>query len=121
MKRFLTIILTLITISAYAKVQYAEHSVLKEGKWIKISVKETGIHKITYQQLKDMGISNPANTHIYGYGGAILEENFAVGLDEYKDDLPENAIYFHTGSDGIFNENDYILFYAQGPVKVTYN
>lgn len=121
MKRFLTIILTLITISAYAKVQYAEHSVLKEGKWIKISVKETGIHKITYQQLKDMGINNPANTHIYGYGGAILEENFAVGLDEYKDDLPENAIYFHTGSDGIFNENDYILFYAQGPVKVTYN
>lgn len=121
MKRFLTIILTLITISAYAKVQYAEHSVLKEGKWIKISVKETGIHKITYQQLKDMGISNPANTHIYGYGGAILEENFAVGLDEYKDDLPENAIYFHTGSDGIFNENDYILFYAQGPVKVEYN
>ena len=45
MKRFLTIILTLITISANAKVQYAEHSVLKEGEWIKISVKETGIHK----------------------------------------------------------------------------
>ena len=54
MKRFLTIILTLITISAYAKVQYAEHSVLKEGEWIKISVKETGIHKITFQQLKDI-------------------------------------------------------------------
>ena len=121
MKKLLTIILTLITISTYAKVEYAEHSVLSEGEWIKISVAETGIHKITYQELKEMGIKNPANVHIYGYGGAILEENFAVGLDEYKDDLPENAIYINKGEDGIFNNNDFILFYAQGPVKIQYN
>lgn len=121
MKKLFTIIFTLITLSAFAKVKYAEHSVLKDGNWIKISVAETGIHKITYQQLKDMGITNPANVHIHGYGGAILDENFASGLDEYIDDLPENAIYFHKGADGIFNENDYILFYAQGPVKIHYN
>ena len=121
MKRLFTIILALFTLSTYAKYNFAEQSVLKEGEWIKVSVKETGIHKITYQQLKDMGISNPANVHIHGYGGAILDENFATGLELYKDDLPENAIYFHKGSDGIFNNNDYILFYAQGPVKITYN
>ena len=121
MKKFFTIILALITLSAYAKYNFAEESVLKEGKWIKISVAETGIHKITYQQLKDMGISNPANVHIHGYGGAMLDENFASGLEFYKDDLPENAIYFHTGTDGVFNENDYILFYAQGPVSLKYN
>ena len=121
MRKLFTIILALITLSAFAKVEYAEHSILKEGKWIKIAVKETGIHKITYQQLKDMGITNPANVHIHGYGGAILEENFASGLEFYKDDLPENAIYFHKGADSIFNENDYILFYAQGPVSVKYN
>ena len=121
MKRLFTIILALITISAYAKYDFAEESVLKEGKWIKIAVKETGIHKITYQQLKDMGISNPANVHIHGFGGAMLDENFAAGLDDYKDDLPENAIYFNTGEDNIFNENDYILFYAQGPISLNYN
>jgi hypothetical protein len=121
MKKLFTIIFALIALSAYAKYNFAEHSVLKEGNWIKIAVKETGIHKITYQQLKDMGINNPANVHIYGYGGEILEENFAAGLELYKDDLPENAIYFHKGADGIFNNNDYILFYAQGTVKITYN
>ena len=121
MKKLFTIILTLITISAYAKYNFAENSVLKEGKWIKISVKETGIHKITYKQLKEMGINNPANVHIHGFGGAMLDENFASGLENYKDDLPENAIYFSTGADGIFNENDYILFYAQGPTSIKYN
>ena len=121
MRKLFTAILALITLSAYAKLNFAEQSVLKEGNWVKISVKETGIHKITYQQLKDMGITNPANIHIHGFGGAMLEENFASGLETYQDDLPENAIYFSTGTDGIFNENDYILFYAQGPVRITYN
>ena len=121
MRKLLSILLSLCCISAIAKVQYAENSVLSEGKWIKIAVQETGIHKITYSQLKNMGISNPANVHIHGYGGAMLEENFASSLEFYKDDLPENAIYFHTGADGVFNENDYILFYAQGPISLKYN
>ena len=121
MRKLLSILLSLCCISAVAKVQYAENSVLSKGKWIKIAVKETGIHKITYSQLKNMGISNPAHIHIHGYGGAMLEENFASSLEFYKDDLIENAIYFHTGADGVFNENDYILFYAQGPVSLKYN
>lgn len=121
MRKIFTILLFIISISLHAGVKYAEHSVLKEGNWIKISVKESGIHKITYQQLKDMGISDPANVRLFGYGGALLEENFAVGLEDYIDDLPENAIYFHKGNDGIFNQDDYILFYAQGPVKIEYN
>lgn len=121
MKKLFTIILALVALTAYAKYDFAEHSLLKDGKWIKIAVKETGIHKITYQQLKDMGISNPENVHIHGFGGAMLDENFASGLEFYKDDLPENAIYFNKGTDSIFNENDYILFYAQGPVSIQYN
>ena len=121
MKKLFSILFALIAISAYAKYDFADHSVLREGKWIKVSVKETGIHKITYQQLKDMGISNPSNVHIHGFGGAMLDENFASGLETYKDDLPENAIYFSKGEDGVFGENDYILFYAQGPINIKYN
>ena len=121
MKKLFSILFALIAISAYAKYDFADHSVLREGKWVKVSVKETGIHKITYQQLKDMGISNPSNVHIHGFGGAMLDENFASGLETYKDDLPENAIYFSKGEDGVFGENDYILFYAQGPINIKYN
>ncbi len=121
MKKLFTIILTLFALSAFAKYDFAKESVLKEGKWIKISVEETGIHKITYEQLKDMGINNPENVHIHGFGGAILDENFASGLETYKDDLPENAIYINKGNDNIFNAGDYLLFYAQGPVRIKYN
>ncbi len=33
----------------------------------------------------------------------------------YPFDLQENAIKFIGEEDGIFNEQDYILFYAEGP------
>ena len=34
---------------------YAEHSVLASGTWVKIRVSETGICKLTYDQIKEMG------------------------------------------------------------------
>ena len=37
------------------------------------------------------------------------------------DDLIENSIYMNKGTDGIFNQGDYILFYGKGPVTWTYN
>ena len=33
----------------------------------------------------------------------------------YPFDVPENAIKFVGEEDGVFNNEDYILFYAQGP------
>ena len=96
---------------------YTSQSVLNEGKYVKISVKESGIHSISYEALKEWGIE-PANVAILGYGGAMLSENFTV---ERWDDLPSVAFYMHKGADGIFNEGDYVLFYAQGPVSWSVN
>lgn len=98
--------------------RYAEKSVLSRGDWFKIQVSETGVHKITYEQLVQMGVSNPANVSVFGYGGAQLSESFA---NPYIDDLPQNAIYMEKGSDGVFGKGDYILFYAQGPIKWEYS
>jgi hypothetical protein len=97
---------------------YSENSALASGKWRKISVKESGIYKLTYADIKNMGI-NPAKVQIYGYGGKLLAENFA--LAGYVDDLPEVAIYKELGSDKVFNDGDFILFYAQGPVSWSYS
>ncbi len=97
---------------------YAAQSVLKSGKWVKISVPQTGIYKITYEDLVKWGIPNPANAHIFGYGGAMLPESF----EESKiDDLPQLSVWKETGSDGVFNAGDFLLFYAQGPVQFKYN
>jgi hypothetical protein len=105
-------------IKSRTKAIYANNSILSNGKWIKISVDSTAIHKITYQQLLDMGIENPTNIRVYGSGGGMLPKmNNAVK----SDDLVLNHIYMYKGSDGIFNSGDYILFYAKGPRSWQYD
>ena len=89
---------------------YASNSVLSQGKFVKIKVKDTGVYKLTFEDLNSMGI-NPANVRVFGYGGAVLEQDFSLPK---QDDLPELAIWMEKGSDGVFNAGDYILFYAQG-------
>ena len=37
------------------------------------------------------------------------------------DDLKEMSHYLNTGSDGIFNEGDYLLFFAKGTGRWNYN
>lgn len=107
-----TIILALLTLVSASLLAhtYTSQSVLSSGKWVKIRVSETGIHCLTYEELNAAGL-NPANVRIYGYGGAMLSQNFKL---EKQDDLPPVAFYMHKGADGEFNQGDYILFYAQG-------
>ena len=96
---------------------YAPNSVLADGKFSKIRIVNSGIYKLTYDDLSSMGIT-PANVRIFGYGGAALEQSFLLPK---SDDLPEVSIYMEKGSDGVFNAGDYILFYAQGINKWSYD
>jgi hypothetical protein len=96
---------------------YTTSSVLSQGKFVKIRISESGVYKLTYEDLNSMGIT-PANVRIFGYGGGMLEQNF--GLPKI-DDLPESAIWMEKGSDGVFNAGDYILFYGQGVTKWSYD
>lgn len=75
---------------------------------MKISVKETGIYKLTYAELKKMGFSNPEKVSIHGYGGLPMEEDFTKST--YIDDLPSVATW---------RGSDYILFHGKGVVKWT--
>ena len=97
---------------------YADNSILQSGTFVKIQVSQTGIYKLTYEDLVSMGIPNPTNVRIFGYGGGILPQSFTASK---LDDLPEAAIYMNKGADNVFNAGDYILFYAQGPVKWAYD
>lgn len=91
-------------------------SVLASGDWFKFSVDTTGIFKIDRNLLQRIGVStnniNPQNIRIYGNGGALLP---FVNNDFRYQDLQENAIYVEGESDGSFDANDFILFYAKGP------
>ena len=88
------------------------HSMLASGSWHRISVEESGIYKLTYEQLQEIGLQNPATVRIYGSGATLLPEQFSQG---YIDDLEALPLYIHKGTDGMFGPGDHILFYAQGP------
>lgn len=89
-------------------------SVLKDGTWRKVKVKESGIYKITYNQLVEWGFQNPQNVSVYGTGGKQL--SFRVNADD-PFSLPAVQIWFEKGPDGVFNGGDYILFYGEGVVN----
>lgn len=95
---------------------YSSNSVLAVGNWYKFSVDTTGIFKIDRQFLQKLGISttnlDPRNIRIFGNGGHLLPQ---LNSDFRNDDLQENAIYSKGGEDGVFDTDDYILFYARGP------
>lgn len=101
---------------------YANNSVLNSGNWYKFTVRNSGITKITYNDLKTLGIDpssvNPSNISVFGNGGAVLSELNSVFR---YDDLQECAIEVIGGSDGSFDAQDYILFYAKGPVDWFYD
>jgi hypothetical protein len=108
--------------SQVAAQSYAASSMLAQGSWYRIGVTKDGIYKITPDFLNDMGIDlasvNPQTIGIYGYGGGMLPHRNNV---PHHDDVVENAIYVAGESDNVFNENDYILFYGEGPHRWSYS
>jgi hypothetical protein len=97
---------------------FKNQSVLATGDWYKIATSKTGIHKITKSFLESLGIDlsgvDPRNIQLYGNGGKMLPE--LNGAFRY-DDLEENSIYVAGENDGVFDAEDYILFYATGTAE----
>lgn len=97
---------------------YTAQSVLANGKWYKIQVDTTGIHKLTFADLKKIGILNPDNVRVYGNGGTQLPYDSSI---DRPDDLIERPVYFDKGTDGQFGDGDFILFYATGATTWKYD
>ena len=110
---------SLFSIAANTKKRlYPAESVLNTGEWFKFTVAKSGIYQISYTELKTLGLTNPDNVRIYGNGGLMLPE---INTGNETTDLKEIPIQFYKGTDGIFNDGDYIVFYAQGPATWKWN
>ncbi len=109
-------------ITSRATHTYASNSVLSTGKWFKIGITASGVYKLSYNQLQQLGMDidniNPQNIRIYGNGGGMLAE---LTTTPRTDDLAENSIHVEGENDGSFNEDDYILFYGQSQHNWEYN
>lgn len=87
--------------------RYADHSVLRKGKWAKIRVPESGIYQLTDALIKKTGFSDVTKVKVYGYGGALQPESLTGDYLMETDDLQEVPICVVDGKR---------LFYGVGPV-----
>ncbi|QQS34609.1 MAG: type IX secretion system sortase PorU [Ignavibacteriales bacterium] len=91
------------------------NSVLANGRWFRFEAPVEGMYRITYAMLASYGIEassvDPRTIKIYNNGGKMLPESVMLDVST---DLVENAITVIGEEDGVFNQNDYILFYGRG-------
>jgi hypothetical protein len=87
---------------------------LSKGNWVKIAVPNEGVYQLTGAQFKAMGFTGNVNANqvqLYGMDLTLLNEKVPTGL---PDSLTEIAIEMQDGGDGILDDQDKFLFYAQG-------
>jgi hypothetical protein len=125
MKRLLQIliinVLLLIPQPGHSQVvneSFSTSSVLAEGQWFKIAFTKEGIYRIDYSMFKQLGLTNPSDPKIFGNNSGQLSY---YNDDPKPDDLKEIPTLKVKGSDGIFNEGDYLLFYGKGTNQWKYN
>lgn len=90
------------------------NSVLATGDFYRFPITKSGVYKLTRSDLQRIfGTTSidPRKIKIFGNGGNMLplRNNVDVAFD-----LPENAIQVVGQEDGVLNDTDYVLFYAQG-------
>ncbi|MFD0989948.1 type IX secretion system sortase PorU [Mariniflexile jejuense] len=99
-----------------SKTAAVSNSVLSTGEWYRFYVDTTGVFKLSKSFLQRLGVKvnnvDPRTIKLYGNGGRMIPYSNAV---PYPFDVEENAIKFVGEEDGVFNNDDYILFYAEGP------
>ena len=93
-----------------------QSSALKTGNWYRFAVDTTGVYKLDKDFFNSLGVNtsnlNPKKIKLYGHGGKSLP---LINNETVSNDLIQNAVKFIGESDGVFNDTDYLLFYAIGP------
>jgi hypothetical protein len=99
------------------------NSKLSTGTWHKLRISESGMYKITADYFENHNIGDaPASINsirILANDQAQLPPRFA---EARTNDLQERAFKLvDADNDGLFNNNDYLLFFAFGPNEWEYN
>ena len=92
------------------------NSVLSSGGWHRFYVDKSGVFRLSKNFLEQIGVNvntiDPRTLKIFGNGGKMIPYSNTIN---YPIDLVENAITVVGEEDGVFNNGDFILFYAEGP------
>ena len=93
-----------------AATRYADHSVLSEGRWVKIRVPQTGLYQISDSLAQAAGFADAAHVSVWGYGGALQPDLLTDDYLRQTDDLKPAATFY---------DGKRLLFHAVGPVNWT--
>lgn len=93
--------------SAFSTSQFTIQSKLSSGKWVKISVPETGVYEITRDELRTMGFNDPAKVRLYGNGGARMSEKLDGKAPDDLQPVP------------VMRVGDKMCFYGIGPINLS--
>lgn len=74
-------------LSAFPVDTYTQSSVLNTGRWVKVSVTNSGVYRISAADLRSWGFTDPSKVRVYGYGGGRISD--VLTRVNYIDDLPE--------------------------------
>ena len=94
-----------LTLPAEVSADAGTSSLLSQGRWIKVHVDTTSVHRIPYTLLKEWGFDNPDNIIIAGYGSVERVHS----LHSAPDDLPVLPVS---------REKEGIYFFAEGDTRV---
>ncbi len=102
---------------------YKSSSVLSSGDWYKVGVNSAGLYKIDASVIESLGLNpssvSPSQTHIYGQRGGMLP--MSTGDASITDDLEPLSIKLIDDGRPGYQDNDAIVFYAEGPEAWTYD
>lgn len=88
-------------------VTYAPHSLMATGKWVKITVPQTGFYELSDSLITAAGFDDVSKVRLYGYGGAIQPETLNAAYLTNTDDMPQVPLCMTGGRR---------VFHAIGPV-----
>ena len=91
---------------AFSLDRYAANSVLSSGRWVKVSVSESGLYTIPASALRSWGLGSAKDVRVHGYGA--LRPVDRLTESSYVDDLPQVQTHVTDRGD--------LVFWANGPL-----
>lgn len=116
----LVLLILMVLVASRTMAQpFASHSVMHSGTWVKMSIAETGVYRVGVNEVPQLLGMNTAQVALYGGDGRVLS---ADNSEARIDDLPECPLdVVDLNNNGVIDADDYVLFYAEGPVTWRYN
>lgn len=102
--------------------QFTDSSPLASGVWYKIPISRSGLHRLDRTYIAAMtglnvGSLDPRRLQIWAGGNAMLPMRNNADRPEFR----QIPIIVNGEADGRFDNDDTVIFYAEGPQRVFYN